>query len=69
MVQVDHDDVEVAARLFSEHGDRIAAVIAGPVIGAGGVIPPEPGYLEGLRRLCAAVAAHLILDEVICGHG
>ena len=66
---VDHADVEDAARLFAEKGDRIAAVIAEPVIGAGGVIPPAPGYLEGLRRLCDAHGAHLVFDEVICGFG
>ena len=66
---VDHADVEDAARLFTEKGDRIAAVIAEPVIGAGGVLPPAPGYLEGLRRLCDDHGAHLILDEVICGFG
>jgi adenosylmethionine-8-amino-7-oxononanoate aminotransferase len=67
--QVDHADIEAAARLFAEKGDRIAAVIAEPVIGAGGVHPPAPGYLAGLRRLCDDHGAHLILDEVICGFG
>jgi adenosylmethionine-8-amino-7-oxononanoate aminotransferase len=69
VVQVDHDDIEDAARYFAEHGDRIAAVIAEPVIGAGGVLPPAPGYLEGLRRLCDDHGAFLIADEVICGFG
>ncbi|MFN0091357.1 MAG: aspartate aminotransferase family protein [Acidimicrobiales bacterium] len=66
---VPHHDVEAAARVFAEHGDRIAAVIAEPVQGAGGVHPPAPGYLEGLRRLCDDHGAFLILDEVICGFG
>jgi len=69
VVQVDHADVEDAARVFARDGDRIAAVIAEPVIGAGGVHPPTPGYLEGLRRLCDDHGALLILDEVICGFG
>jgi putrescine aminotransferase len=69
VVQVDHADIEDAARLFAEHGDRIAAVIAEPVIGAGGVIPPVDGYLQGLRRLCDEHGALLILDEVISGFG
>jgi adenosylmethionine-8-amino-7-oxononanoate aminotransferase len=69
VVQVDHADIEDAARLFAEHGDRIAAVIAEPVIGAGGVLPPAPGYLEGLRRLCDDHGALLLLDEVITGFG
>jgi len=69
VVQVDHADIEDAARLFAEQGDRIAAVIFEPVIGAGGVIPPVPGYLDGLRRLCDDAGAFLIADEVICGFG
>ena len=67
--QVDHGDIEDAARLFADRGERVAAVIAEPVIGAGGVYPPAPGYLEGLRRLCDDHGAYLILDEVITGFG
>jgi adenosylmethionine-8-amino-7-oxononanoate aminotransferase len=54
---------------FAAHGDGVAAVIAEPVIGAGGVYPPVPGYLDGVRRLCDAHGAFLILDEVISGFG
>ncbi|WP_208028703.1 aminotransferase family protein [Rhabdothermincola sediminis] len=63
-----HDLAEVEAR-FAEHGDRVAAVIAEPVLGAAGVHPPRPGYLEGLRALCDRHGALLILDEVITGFG
>ena len=69
VVQVEHDDLADVERVFAEQGDRIAAVIAEPVIGAGGVMPPVPGYLEGLRRLCDEHGAFLILDEVISGFG
>ncbi len=69
VVQIDPDDVEDAARVFAEHGERIAAVIAEPVQGAGGVHPPADGYLAGLRRLCDTHGALLVLDEVICGFG
>jgi len=68
-VEVPHDDLEVAAQVFAEHGDRIAAVLTEPVQGAGGVHPPVDGYLEGLRRLCDQHGALLIFDEVICGFG
>jgi adenosylmethionine-8-amino-7-oxononanoate aminotransferase len=52
------------------HGpDRIAAIIAEPVIGAGGVFPPPPGYLQGLRELCDECGAVLVFDEVITGFG
>ena len=57
------------ANLFAERGDEIAAVITEPVQGAGGVRPPLPGYLEGLRRLCDQHGAFLIMDEVICAFG
>ncbi len=69
VIEVAHDDLESAARTFSEHGEHIAAVISEPVQGAGGVHPPPLGYLEGLRRLCDDHGALLIADEVICGFG
>lgn len=69
MVQVPHDDLDALDRLGEVQAGRIAAVIAEPVIGAGGVYPPPPGYLEGLRERCDRWGAYLILDEVICGFG
>ena len=68
-LEVPHDDLEAAASIFADHGDRIAAVLTEPVQGAGGVFPPVDGYLEGLRRLCDDNGALLIFDEVICGFG
>ena len=69
VVEIPNNDIEPAARLFAEHGDKIAAVISEPVQGAGGVIPPPDGYLAGLRRLCTDNGALLIFDEVISGFG
>ncbi len=66
---VAHDELDEARALFAERGDHIAAFIAEPVIGAGGVYPPEPGYLEGIRELCDAHDALLIFDEVITAFG
>lgn len=66
---IEHDDLASAEAVFAEHGERIAAVIAEPVMGAGGVRPAPPGYLEGLRRLCDQHGAFLIFDEVICAFG
>lgn len=68
-IEIDPDDIEDAARVFAEHGDRIAGVISEPVQGAGGVFPPTDGYLEGLRRLCTNHEALLCFDEVIAGFG
>lgn len=68
-LEVPHDDLEAVASIFSEQGDRIAAVLTEPLQGAGGVFPPVDGYLKGLRRLCDDNGALLIFDEVICGFG
>ena len=67
VVQVDKDDLD-AVRQHLETG-RVAAVFAEPVVGAGGLWPPAPDYLEGLRALCDEHGTHLVLDEVICGFG
>jgi len=67
--QIDHDDLASAERLFEERGHEIAAVIAEPVIGAGGVYPATAEYLRGLRKLCDEAGALLIFDEVITGFG
>ena len=67
--QIDHDDLASAERLFDERGHEIAAIIAEPVIGAGGVYPATVDYLRGLRKLCDESGALLIFDEVITGFG
>lgn len=69
MVQVPHDSLEAMAAVFARSPERVAAILAEPVVGAGGVLPPAPGYLRGLRELCDHHGAYLILDEVICGFG
>ncbi|WP_131745548.1 aminotransferase class III-fold pyridoxal phosphate-dependent enzyme [Frankia sp. Cppng1_Ct_nod] len=69
IVQVGKDDLDAVAAVMEREPGRVAAVIAEPVIGAGGVHPPHPGYLAGLRDLCDRHGAFLILDEVITGFG
>ena len=66
---VANNDREALATVFARQGHEIAAVIAEPVQGAGGVFPPAPGYLDDLRRLCDQHGAYLIADEVISGFG
>lgn len=67
--RVKHDDLDEVASLFEAEGDRIAAVIAEPVIAGGGVYPATPEYFRGLRELCDRHGAFLIADEVVCGFG
>ncbi len=62
-----YNDLEQVEELFSRHADTIAAVLVEPVAGNMGVVPPEPGFLEGLRRITASHGSVLIFDEVITG--
>jgi glutamate-1-semialdehyde 2,1-aminomutase len=61
------NDLDAVRDLFSRRGDRIAAVIVEPVAGNMGVVPPAPGFLEGLRAVTREHGALLIFDEVITG--
>ena len=69
VIQVPHDDLAAAEQAFARHADRVAAVLTEPVVGAGGVHPPAPGYLAGLRALCDREGAFLVVDDVICAFG
>ncbi|MCL6638530.1 MAG: glutamate-1-semialdehyde 2,1-aminomutase [Firmicutes bacterium] len=62
-----YNDVESLEEIFRRCGEEIAAVIVEPVAGNMGVVPPAPGFLEGLRRLTAEYGSLLIFDEVITG--
>jgi putrescine---pyruvate transaminase len=55
--------------ILSEGSDTVAAVIAEPVMGAGGVIAPPPSYFPQLREICDRHDVLLIADEVITGFG
>jgi glutamate-1-semialdehyde 2,1-aminomutase len=61
------NDLAAATTVFQEHGARIAAVIVEPVAGNMGCVPPEPGYLEGLKKLTSEHGALLVFDEVMTG--
>jgi glutamate-1-semialdehyde 2,1-aminomutase len=62
-----YNDVDAAAAAVAQYGEGLAAIIVEPVAGNMGVVPPELGYLEALRRLCDASGALLVFDEVITG--
>jgi glutamate-1-semialdehyde 2,1-aminomutase len=62
-----YNDLDSVKELFKEHGETIAAVMVEPVAGNMGCIPPVPGFLEGLRRLCDVHGTLLVFDEIITG--
>ena len=61
------NDLEAAADLVRANAKGIAVIIVEPVVGNSGFIPPDPGFLEGLRRLADESGALLIFDEVMTG--
>ena len=69
VIQVDADDIEAMSIACEHNAGKIAAIIAEPVQGAGGVWPSNTAYLAQLRRLCDDHGAYLIFDEVITGFG
>jgi adenosylmethionine-8-amino-7-oxononanoate aminotransferase len=68
--QVEMHSVEALERAIDEIGrERVAAFFVEPVIGAGGVHPPHPGYIEGVAEACRRHDVLLVIDAVICGFG
>ncbi len=61
------NDLESVKALFEENRDEIAGVILEPVVGNAGFIPPDAGFLEGLRELTHEYGALLVFDEVMTG--
>ena len=61
------NDLASVEDLFRRHGPAIAGILVEPVAGNMGVIPPAPGFLEGLRRVSREFGSLLIFDEVITG--
>ena len=62
-----YNDLAAVKALFSTQGKDIAAVIVEPAAGNMGLVPPAPGFLQGLRDQCDVHGALLIFDEVITG--
>jgi glutamate-1-semialdehyde 2,1-aminomutase len=61
------NDLEAATDLVRGNKRGIAAIIVEPIVGNSGFIPPDPGFLEGLRALADSAGALLIFDEVMTG--
>ncbi len=62
---VDYNDAGQLADVMAAHGERVAALVFEPVMGAGGVLPAEPAFLATARRLADQYGALLLLDEVM----
>jgi glutamate-1-semialdehyde 2,1-aminomutase len=62
-----YNDLAAVEAAFAAHPAEIACILAEPVVGNAGTIPPAPGYLEGLRRIATEQGALLVLDEVMTG--
>jgi putrescine---pyruvate transaminase len=70
VVEVPWDDADALYETIDQLGDgRVAGFFCEPVIGAGGVYPPPPGYLEKARSICRDHGVLFIADEVITGFG
>ena len=66
-ITVPYNDLESVKYAFEHFGEDIACIIVEPVAGNMGLVPPLPGFLEGLRELTTANGSLLIFDEVMTG--
>ncbi len=62
-----YNDLNTVREVFEKHGDDIAAIIVEPVAGNMGVVPPQEGFLQGLRDVTKQYGSLLIFDEVMTG--
>ena len=62
-----YNDLAAVEAVMAAHGERMAAIIVEPVAGNMNCVLPEPGFLQGLRRLCDQFGSVLIFDEVMTG--
>jgi glutamate-1-semialdehyde 2,1-aminomutase len=66
-ITLPYNDLASAQAFFAERGHEVACVIVEPVAGNMNLIPPLPGFLQGLREICDRSGAVLIFDEVMTG--
>ncbi|MCR8629609.1 glutamate-1-semialdehyde 2,1-aminomutase [Paenibacillus sp. N5-1-1-5] len=66
-ITVPYNDIDSVRLAFERFGEEIAAVIVEPIAGNMGVVPPQPGFLQGLRNLTLQYGSLLIFDEVMTG--
>ena len=63
----EYNDLDSVRNHFKQYPDQIAAIIVEPIAGNMGCIPPQTGFMEGLRKLCDEYQTLLIFDEVMTG--
>ena len=66
-ITLTYNDLDGVKEYFAKNGSEIACIIVEPLAGNMNFIPPEPGFLEGLREVCDENGVVLIFDEVMCG--
>ncbi|MBA4537213.1 glutamate-1-semialdehyde 2,1-aminomutase [Bacillus aquiflavi] len=66
-ITVPYNDLDSVKYAFERYGEDIACIIVEPVAGNMGVVPPQPGFLEGLREITEQYGSLLIFDEVMTG--
>lgn len=66
-ITVPYNDLESLRLAFERFGEEIACIIVEPVAGNMGVVPPQPGFLQGLRDITTQYGSLLIFDEVMTG--
>jgi glutamate-1-semialdehyde 2,1-aminomutase len=64
---VPFNDLDAVAAALNAAPGEYAALLVEPVAANMGLVPPEPGYLEGLARICREAGTLLVFDEVITG--
>ena len=67
VIPIEWNDIQAFEQVMAEHGSETAAVIMEPIMINAGVILPDPGYLEAVRRICQQHGTVLIFDETISG--
>jgi glutamate-1-semialdehyde 2,1-aminomutase len=67
VITTPYNDIDKVKKIFEGQGDTIAAIIVEPIAGNMGLVMPEAGFLEALRKICTQYGACLIFDETITG--
>lgn len=67
VINIPFNEPDIARQVIREHATDLAGVIVEPLLGVGGIVPAEPGYLDALREETTNINAVLIYDEVVSG--